>query len=130
MNASHAIRISTVAVVVLSCYQYAASFNRIMLSDELTTLQSKFDFSSILPASKSLRLGPVFYNVYIPIDANQTTIANAKKIIQEQMMQRNWSSSEAGSDTSLLLYTLIGYPNITNDFCKPNCLPTRISNDW
>ena len=78
--------------------------------------KQELDLSSDMP-----QLGPIFYNVYIPIDANQTTLDFVKGIIQEQMLQRNWSSSEIGGDTNPLFYTLIGYPNITNDFCQPNC---------
>ena len=73
------------------------------------------------PTSNTLRLGPIFYNVYIPNDGNQKTLDHATSVTQEQMMQRNWSSTDIGGDTSLLLYTLIGYPNVTNDFCQPNC---------
>ena len=76
-----------------------------------------------------LRLGPIFYNFFVPHGSsdddssnnnynNYNPTENAVRIAAEQMVQRNMS--EPGS---LLLYTLIGHPNvtITDEFCQPNC---------
>jgi hypothetical protein len=60
-------------------------------------------------------LGPIFYNVYIPEDDTEKQ-ENALRIINEQMQQRGVSDPH-----SKVLYILIGSPNITDDFCQPNC---------
>jgi hypothetical protein len=66
-------------------------------------------------AVEKSKLGPIFYNVYIPED-NNTKQENAFRIIREQMQQRKLSDPK-----SPVFYTLIGSPNITDEFCQPNC---------
>jgi hypothetical protein len=67
-------------------------------------------------AIEKTKLGPIFYNVYIP-EENKTKQENAFRIIREQMEQRKLSDPK-----SSVFYTLIGSPNnITDEFCNPNC---------
>ena len=61
----------------------------------------------------TLLLGPIFYNYFVPLNATK----NALRIAKEQMKERSMSADP----NNTLLYTLIGNPNITNDWCLPNC---------
>jgi hypothetical protein len=59
-------------------------------------------------------LGPIFYNFFLPKDPKGKQ--RAVRIAEEQIKERSMSAPN-----STLLYTLIGNPDITDDFCKPNC---------
>ena len=61
----------------------------------------------------TLLLGPIFYNYFVPLNATR----NAERIAREQMKERSMSAEP----NNTMLYTLIGNPNITNDWCLPNC---------
>jgi hypothetical protein len=63
---------------------------------------------------KKVQLGPIFYNFFVPNTPELT--ANAIKIAAEQQLER-----ETTAQNTTLLYTLIGNPNVTSDFCQPNC---------
>lgn len=75
------------------------------------------DISQPLVLEQNLkRLGPIFYNIFIP-RGNISKQENALRIIREQMEQRSLS----GSSQSPIWYILIGSPNMTDSDCQPNC---------
>ena len=57
-------------------------------------------------------LGPIFYNFFVPLETTDVAL----EIAGEQMNER-----ERVAPNTTLLYTLIGNPNITDDYCQPNC---------
>jgi IS1 family transposase len=63
---------------------------------------------------KQVQFGPIFYNFFVPNTPELT--AHAIQIAIEQQLER-----ERTAKNTTLLYTLIGNPNMTSDFCQPNC---------
>lgn len=113
----HAVSLKSLlaCVVLVGALQYTwmASVLRRHSSDNH---QRGEDSDRIIPENRH-RLGPIFYNVFIPENDTRKQ-ENAIRIIKEQMQQRMWSEP---SFQSPVWYTLIGSANMTDRDCQPNC---------
>jgi hypothetical protein len=102
-------------VVVVGASNYASSWNTTILPlpPIIQTIHVPIDEEEW--HKKHAQLGPIFYNFFVPTTPPKRTV-DALRIAAEQQIERQRTAPNAP-----LWYTLIGHPNITHDFCQPNC---------